>query len=142
MSLAPFSASRLPTIARYAWTSPCTLVGLLLVAPAFLFGAKARVVDGVIEIANPLFEGPSEKKLWPFRAITFGHVVIGESAADLDLLREHEHAHVRQYERWGLFFFVAYPLASLWQLLRGKRPYFDNWFEVEARHNAGRERFK
>ena len=33
-------------------------------------------VDGVIEIANPLFEGPSDKKLWPFRAITFGHVVM------------------------------------------------------------------
>ena len=32
--------------------------------------------DGAIEIANPLFEGPSDKKLWPFRAITFGHVVM------------------------------------------------------------------
>ena len=63
-------------VARYAWASPCTLVGLLLVAPTFLFGARASVVDGVIEIANPLFEGPSDKKLWPFRAITFGHVVM------------------------------------------------------------------
>lgn len=129
-------------IARYAWASPCTLVGLLLVSPAFLFGAKARVADGVIEIANPLFEGPSDKKLWPFRAITFGHVVIGESARDLELLRAHEHAHVRQYEKWGAFLFIAYPASSLWQLLRGNRPYLDNWFEVQARHNAARERFK
>jgi len=129
-------------MARYAWALPCTLTGLLLVSPAFLFGARARVVDGVIEIANPLFEGPSESKLWPFRAITFGHLVIGESAADLALLRTHEHAHVRQYERWGVFFFIAYPASSLWQLLRGHRPYLDNWFEVEARHTAAKGRFK
>lgn len=129
-------------VVRYAWASPCTLAGLLLVAPAFLLGARARVVDGVIEVANPLFEGPSEEKVWPFRAITFGHVVIAVTAAELDLLRDHEHAHVRQYEQWGIAFFAAYPLASLWQLLRGGRPYLDNWFEVRARHEAARERFK
>jgi hypothetical protein len=133
---------RIPQLARYLWAAPCTLVGLLLVAPAFLFGAKARVADGVVEVANPLFEGPSDKKIWPFRAITFGHVVIGESAADLELLRAHEHAHVRQYERWGVFFFIAYPAASLWQLLRGGRPYLDNRFEAEARAEAARRRFK
>jgi hypothetical protein len=136
--------TRLLRLARYAWASPCTAAGLLLVAPAFLFGARARVVDGVIEVANPLYEGPGENKqlLWPFRAITFGHVVIARGTRDLDLLRAHEHAHVRQYERWGVFFFIAYPAASLWQLLRGQRPYLDNWFEVEARHAAARERFK
>ncbi len=128
-------------IARYAWASPCTLVGLLLVAPTFLFGAKAQIVGGVIEVANPLYEGAGEQKLWPFTAITFGHVVIARRVADLDLLRAHEHAHVRQYELWGPLFFAAYPLASLWQLLRGGRPYFDNWFEVQARHNAARDTF-
>ena len=129
-------------VARYAWATPCTLVGLLLVAPTFLFGARARVVDGVVEVANSLFEGPGEEKVWPFRAITFGHVVIAASAAELDLLRAHEHAHVRQYEHWGIVFFIAYPAASLWQLLRGGRPYLDNWFEARARHNAARDRFK
>ncbi len=133
---------RLARIARYAWASPCTLVGLLLAAPAFLFGARARVVDGVIEVANPLFEGPNDRKVWPFRAITFGNVVIAGSVADLDLLRVHEHAHVRQYEQWGLFFLAAYPAASLWQLLRGGRPYVDNWFEVQARDKAARDKFK
>jgi hypothetical protein len=52
-------------------------------------------------------------------------------------VRAHEQAHVRQYERWGLFFFVAYPAASLWQLLRCRRPYLDNWFEVQARERSG-----
>ncbi len=143
MSLAPFSASRLLRFARYAWASPCTLVGLLLVAPTFLFGARARVVHGVIEVANPLYEGPDENKqlLWPFRAITFGHVVVARGTHELDLLRSHEHAHVRQYERWGLFFFVAYPLASLWELVCGRRPYFDNRFEVDARDHAAKNRW-
>ena len=131
----------LARIARYAWASPCTLTGLLLVSPAFLFGARARVVDGVVEVADPLHDGPGDQRWWPFRAITFGHVVIARTLADLDLLRSHEHAHVRQYEKWGAVFFVAYPAASLWQLLRGGRPYFDNWFEVQARAHAARERF-
>ena len=82
-------------IARYVWAAPCTAVGLCLVAPAFLFGATARVA--------------------------------------------HEQAHVRQYERWGVFFFVAYPAASLWQLLRCRRPYIDNWFEVQAREGRSNE---
>ena len=132
---------RITRIALYAWASPCTAIGLLLVSPAFLFGARARVVDGVVEVADPLYDGPDDQRWWPFRAITFGHVVIARTLADLDLLRSHEHAHVRQYEKWGAVFFVAYPAASLWVLLRGGRPYFDNWFEVQARAHAARERF-
>ena len=132
----------LPKLARYAWASPCTLVGVLLVLPTFVFGARAKVVNGVIEVANPLFEGPNAQKLWPFRAITFGHVVISESSSMLSKLRAHEHAHVRQYEKWGVFFFLAYPLSSLWQLVHGRRPYLDNWFEAEARAVAAREKFK
>jgi hypothetical protein len=50
----------------------------------------------------------------------------------LQAIRSHEHVHVRQYERWGLFFFLAYPLASLLALLAGQRPYFDNVFERAA----------
>ena len=47
-----------------------------------------------------------------------------------------ERAHVRQYELWGAFFLLAYPAASFWQLLQGRRAYFDNWFEVQARKKA------
>ena len=129
-------------LARYVWAAPCTLAGLLLASPTFLFGARARVANGVIEIANPLYEGPRENAWWPFRAITFGHVVIGQSWWELALLRPHEHAHVRQYEQWGVLFFLAYPLSSLWQLVRGRRPYFDNWFEVDARLHAASDTFK
>jgi hypothetical protein len=57
----------------------------------------------------------------------------------LHRLRTHEHEHVRQYERWGVLFFAAYPLSSLWQLLRGHRPYMDNWFEIQARARESHE---
>lgn len=52
---------------------------------------------------------------------------------DLATLGAHERVHVAQYGRWGLFFLPAYGLSSLWQLIRGRRPYWDNHFEIEAR---------
>lgn len=118
----------------YAWAAPCTAAGVCLSAAAWLFGARARVVAGVIEMAlwpdgQP---GPLARVL-PFTAITFGHCVIALTWREQDRLRAHEREHVRQYERWGVVFFIAYPLSSLWQLVRGRHYYWDNWFEVEAR---------
>jgi hypothetical protein len=74
----------------------------------------------------------------PAAAITIGHVVLAQSSAALAQTRRHERVHVAQYERWGGLFLLAYPLASLWAGLRGKHPYLDNVFEVEAR--AGKNR--
>ena len=125
---------------RYLWAAPCTLTGLVLIAPAFLLGAIARRVDGVIEIAAPgALHGSRWLEALPFNAITFGHVVFGTSVMELERLRAHEHAHVRQYEQWGIFFLLAYPASSAWQWLRGGRAYVDNWFEVQARRSAGQE---
>jgi hypothetical protein len=53
--------------------------------------------------------------------------------------RAHERAHVRQYERWGIFFLPAYLLASAGAWLRGAAPYADNVFERQARRQAGEE---
>lgn len=69
---------------------------------------------------------------WPFRAITFGHVVLAVDELDLRTLR-HELEHVRQYERWGLFLLPAYVAATLTACLRGGHHYRDNAFEVAAR---------
>jgi hypothetical protein len=112
------------------WASPNTLIGLafgLLLVP---FGARLRIVDGVIEIAA-LRQAP--RRRWPFAAITFGHVILGTHAEELQRLRAHERVHVRQCERWGPLFLPAYALAGAWQWLRGRRAYWDNPFEVEAR---------
>jgi hypothetical protein len=65
-------------------------------------------------------------------AMTLGHVVVGRTAAGLDLAREHELVHVRQYERWGPLFGPAYVLASAYLWFAGRDPYRDNPFEREA----------
>jgi len=65
-------------------------------------------------------------------AITFGHTVLARTQEDLDASRSHERIHVRQYERWGLFFIPAYLLCSLWLLFLRQSPYWDNPFEREA----------
>ena len=71
-----------------------------------------------------------------FCAITFGHVVVGTDHRVLAECRTHEHAHVRQYERWGILFFPLYAASSLWAMLRGRAPYRDNHFERQARAAA------
>jgi hypothetical protein len=94
-----------------------------------------RKVRGAIEISlhdSPGQCGPLARRM-PYRAITFGHVILGVTAEDLACSRDHEHVHVAQYERWGILFFVAYPAASAWQWLAGRGAYWDNPFEVEAR---------
>jgi len=67
----------------------------------------------------------------PF-ALTLGHVVLGRTAAALDVARSHELVHVRQYERWGPLFIPAYLLCSLVLFIRRRDPYRDNPFEKEA----------
>ncbi len=50
--------------------------------------------------------------------------------------RAHEHAHVRQCERWGVLFPLAYVVAGLYAAFRARRftaYYWDNAFEREAR---------
>jgi hypothetical protein len=64
--------------------------------------------------------------------MTLGHAVFGRDRAALDLTRQHEHVHVRQYSRWGLFFIPADLGWSSWLYLRGRDGYRDNPFEVEA----------
>jgi hypothetical protein len=104
-----------------------------------LVGGRARGVHGVLEVARHRGDSPPRPgaSRWPFVAITLGHVVIGTSEVALDRWRAHEHAHVRQYERWGVFFVAAYPLASCVSRWRGEGWYRGNRFEREARAVAG-----
>jgi hypothetical protein len=118
------------TLRSYAWAAPCSLLGLALALPMLASGARGQRHQGVLEVAWP--RGPRLAR-GPFVAITFGHVVLGRSQAELARLRAHEHAHVRQYERWGALLWLLYPASSLWQGLQGRRPYVDNAFEVDAR---------
>ena len=118
----------------YAWASPNTLIGLALGFVMSLFGASGRAVRGVLEFSGgwigSRLRHPASR--FPFRAMTFGHVILGTDAAALDAARDHEHVHVRQYEDWGPFFLPAYIASSAWQLVCGRRCYRDNWFERKA----------
>ena len=64
--------------------------------------------------------------------MTLGHTVLGRTAWDLDLCRDHEMIHVRQYERWGPAFLPAYLGCSAYLWIRGRNFYHDNPFEREA----------
>ncbi|MDQ1315980.1 MAG: hypothetical protein QG662_2089 [Pseudomonadota bacterium] len=124
-------------IARYVWAAPCSMVGLLAATLAFVFGGSIRGKRGVLEVslaAGTPLAFPGLK--FAFEAITLGHVIIGRTEQGLERLRLHELEHVRQYEQWGLLFFLAYPLSSLWQLMRGRNPYWDNYFEIQARERS------
>ena len=120
---------------RYLWALPTTLIGLLFLPLALISGGGYQVIDGVIEIHGGLVElflrrctllkgGAS--------AMTLGHVVIGRDLLLLELTRPHERVHVRQCERWGIFFLPAYGIASIIAFLRGGSMYRDNAFEREA----------
>lgn len=93
-----------------------------------------RVIEGVIEIHNPLTRWALDH-IGPCRgaaAMTLGHVVIGQDQQCLDSSRSHERIHVRQYETFGPLFIPLYFWASFHAWRTGLDFYRDNFFEVEA----------
>lgn len=128
-------------LVKRLWASPCTLIGLGFAAPLLCLGAKLAFRQGAIEVAFRKRHVNCSRTLraLPFRGITFGHVILAVTEEELELLRAHELVHVRQYECWGIFFFPAYAGSSIWQLLRGRRIYWDNYFEVQARRKSRQE---
>jgi hypothetical protein len=128
-------------VARLLWAAPCSLLGLCLALPVMLLGGRARWAQGALEVtwrAHLAACGPRLRRL-PFRGVVFGHVIVAVTADELQQIGAHERVHVAQYGRWGLFFLPAYAASSVWQLLRGRDPYWDNFFEVDARRRSGEE---
>lgn len=125
-------------ILAYLWAAPATLLGLLAGALALVLGARVRRVRGVLEFAGGELGQIISALPRPvaFAGITLGHVILGTTREALDELREHEHVHVRQYERWGVFLLPAYLLSSCWQAARGRGFYSANRFEREARERS------
>ena len=97
---------------KLLWALPCSLVGLAFSLVFLLARGRVRVVDGVFEV---VLRPAGGALAWlPFRCITFGHVILAVDGDELQRLRAHEQVHVRQYERWGLLFFVLYAGSSAW----------------------------
>ena len=123
------------------WASPYTLIGLSLGIIGLCTGGRARVRGRAIE-----FYGGAVKWLvtrlphgqFTF-AFTLGHTILGQSDASLDISRDHEMVHVRQFECWGPFMGPAYLLSSLVLWIAGRRPYRDNPFERQAYDQGGGE---
>jgi hypothetical protein len=122
--------------AQRLWAAPCTALGLAIGAVPLALGGRIARIDGALEITyrEHLAACGRIARTLPFRGIVFGHVILAISGEELARIRAHERVHVAQYERWGPLFLIAYGASSLWQLLRGRRPYRDNAFEVQARH--------
>ncbi len=124
---------------KYIWAFPTTAVGLPFVAVALATGGHVQVIDGVLEVHGSMVA-------WVLRhctllkggaaAITLGHVVLARNLELLEETRSHERIHVSQCELWGPVFIPAYLTASLWLYLRGREPYEDNPFELEARRRS------
>jgi hypothetical protein len=123
------------------WAAPCSLPGLIIASLFLLCGGSARRVAGTLEVTLGHCEAarPRVARLLPFRAIALGHVILAVGRAELEQLRAHELIHVRQYERWGIVFFIAYAASGVWQLLNGRHAYWHNHFEVQARLQCGEQ---
>jgi hypothetical protein len=126
-------------ILAVVWASPYTLLGATVGLIGLCSGGRAQFRRGVVEFHGGFVRWLlSHRPLGPYTlAFTLGHSILGQTAASLDIAREHELVHVRQYERWGPFMGPAYLLCSLVLWLRGKRPYRDNPFEREAYDATG-----
>lgn len=123
-------------VLRYLWALPTSLLASPFVALALLGGARLRLHRGVVEVhgqAISAFLRHCTLVSGGALAMALGHVVLGRDRTALEETRSHERVHVRQAERWGPFFLPAYLLASIWVGLQGRRWYYDNPFEVEAR---------
>jgi len=125
-------------IARLLWAFPCTAVGLIAAIVLLALGGTASWTGGALEVTYRQHLASCGKlaRHLAFRGIVFGHVILAVTDEELKRIGPHERVHVEQYECWGPLFFVAYPASSLWQLLRGRSPYWCNYFEVQARQRS------
>lgn len=130
------------TLCCVLWVLPVSVFALPLL-PLALWRAQWRVNESVLEISSPalswFLQGPWFRAMsggTGFAAATIGHVIVARDSGCMARCRVHEHVHVRQCERWGLLFPLAYVGAGLyaaWRARRWSAYYWDNRFEREAR---------
>ncbi|MBX3421435.1 MAG: hypothetical protein KF752_07750 [Pirellulaceae bacterium] len=123
---------------RIVWASPYSLLGVLVGGVGLLSGGHVRLSGGVLEFYGGFTRWFVQHL--PTGAhtlgVTWGHVILGQSAQALEYAAEHERVHVRQFELWGPLMGPAYLSASLYVWLRGGHAYLDNPFEIAAYRKA------
>lgn len=119
------------------WALPLSLVGLAIALPVLVWRGHVQFIRG--RSFAFLVRGPLADILLghhPFgamAAMALGHIVISENQGLSMRVLTHELEHVRQAERWGIAFPLAYLASSAWAALRGRDPYWHNHFEIAAR---------
>lgn len=114
----------------YLWALPTTAIGGLIALLSF--SKPYRIQAGAVLCVSGTWFDLILRGLH-VAAITVGGVIFTrEKVSPFGTLIRHELVHFAQAKRWGPFFIPAYYGASLWVWLRGKHPYADNPFEVEA----------
>jgi len=121
---------QLSAAGRYLWAMPNTLGGLVVCLPFLLPGFNCRLCQGVIELHGKGIAWMLDR--FSMSAVTLGHLILARNEGEIGWCRVHERVHVRQYEQWGPLFIPAYLAAGTIAWVRGRRPYRDNIFEVEA----------
>lgn len=127
--LASFLIGRLAGV----WAFPYTFLGLLVGLLNAIAGGQARRVTGVWEFHGPLIARLLDLlPLSSVMALTLGRTVLARNQLALDLTRDHERVHVRQFERWGPLMGPAYLGCSFLLWIRGRDWYRENPFEKQA----------
>ena len=129
----------MPPLLRVLWVLPVSLPAAALALLGRATGGHLALQDGVLEAAGGVLP-PVLTLLNPrlrIAAITLGHVVLARTRDDLERTRTHERVHVRQFERWGPLFPLLALGAGAVMFLRGRRAYWDNPYEQEAREAEG-----
>jgi hypothetical protein len=121
----------------YIWSSPITLLGLLVAVVGWSRFHGRELGCLVLEAK------PGGILSWFFRtfavtAFTWGAVVIFTDENEqyntwqLQRIMKHESRHLQQAMVLGPFMPIAYGIFSLVAMVRGKHPYRDNFLEVDA----------
>jgi hypothetical protein len=131
---------RFPRLADAWRLLPGDLLGLAVMRGCGIAVSTRTVEAG--DVTAVLVEDPRVRRwfrahLIPIRAQTLGRYVFALRPVQDDILA-HECEHVRQWQRLGPFYLPLYGGSSAVQFLRGRRPYWDNAFEVAARDRAER----
>lgn len=136
-------------VMQFLWVFPATvLTWLFYILPMhvifrdLVFCGWAEPLVAEFKLAKENLE-PWYAKLWRDWGGWGGPCVfIRRDVSDpavLTRVRKHELEHVHQQFRWGIFFYPAYLLASIWIWCFGgenKHSYYDNPFEIAARKAA------
>jgi len=125
---------RLSSFLKYCWVLPVACLGMILILLVLLSGGTVSFAAGALETQGGILPVLLSSRRFRFSidAVTLGHVILGRSRKSLVRCRNHEHVHIRQYERWGPLFPPLYLLSSAAALIRGLDPYRNNRFEREA----------